>query len=41
VPTPRGTTAIRSDDIVTVPSRRGNTDGVVEAFVWDGTASPN
>ncbi|WP_135821890.1 Lrp/AsnC family transcriptional regulator [Halostella litorea] len=34
--TPHGTTEIRPDDIVTVLSRSGNTDRVIEAFAGDG-----
>ncbi|WP_335998932.1 Lrp/AsnC family transcriptional regulator [Halorientalis halophila] len=38
--TPHGTTEIRPDDIVTVLSRSGDTDGVLEAFV-DGETVAN
>lgn len=36
VVTPRGTTTIRTDDIVTVLCRGGDTDRVSDAFVTDG-----
>ncbi|WP_076610494.1 Lrp/AsnC family transcriptional regulator [Natronorubrum thiooxidans] len=37
--TPHGTTVIQPDDIVTVLSRNGNTDHVLEAFVADDAVS--
>jgi DNA-binding Lrp family transcriptional regulator len=37
--TPHGTTKVRPDDIVTVLSRSGKTERVLEAFVVDGATS--
>ncbi|WP_336022959.1 Lrp/AsnC family transcriptional regulator [Halobellus salinisoli] len=37
--TPHGTTVIRRDDIVTVLSRKGKTDRVLDAFVAEETAA--